>query len=113
LLLLLAILAAVLWLPSPWGLLIVVGAAIVEAVEVWFWVWWTRRRKPVVGAEALRGAVGIVSTPLDPRGQVRVAGELWRARSERPADPGERVVIQEVEPDLTLLVTPEQRQDAQ
>jgi membrane protein implicated in regulation of membrane protease activity len=107
-LLLLAVLVAILWLPSPWGAILVVAAAIFEAAEVWFWIWWTRRREPVTGAEALVGAVALSTTPLDPRGQVRVAGELWQARSETPARSGERVVIHAVEPDLTLLVSPEQ-----
>ena len=110
-LLVLAVLAAILWLPSPWGFLLVIAAAIVEAVEVWFWVWWTRRRKPVSGAEALVGAVALATTPLDPEGRVRVAGELWQARSEPAAATGERVVIRAVEPDLTLVVAPEQAKD--
>jgi membrane-bound serine protease (ClpP class) len=108
-LLVLAVLAAILWLPSPWGVLLVIGAALVEAGEVWFWVWWTRRRKPVAGAEALVGAVALATTRLDPSGRVRVAGELWQARSEPAADVGERVVIQAVEPDLTLVVAPERK----
>jgi membrane-bound serine protease (ClpP class) len=111
LLLVLAVLAAILWLPPPWGLLLVVAAAAVEAAEVWFWIWWTRRRKPSVGAEALVGAVALATTPLDPHGRVRVAGELWQARSEPAAATGERVVIRAVEPDLTLVVGPEQAKD--
>jgi membrane protein implicated in regulation of membrane protease activity len=108
-LLVLAVLAAILLLPSPWGLFLVIAAALVEAAEVWFWIWWTRRRRPVVGAEALVGAVALATTPLDPTGRVRVAGELWQARSDPTADAGERVVIQAVEPDLTLLVAPERK----
>jgi membrane protein implicated in regulation of membrane protease activity len=107
LLLLLAVLAAILWVPSPWNVVLVVAAALFEAAEVWFWIWWSRQREPVVGAETLVGAVALVATPLDPRGQVRVAGELWQARSESLARPGEQVVIRSVEPDLTLVVTPE------
>jgi membrane-bound serine protease (ClpP class) len=106
-------LAALLFVPSPWGLLLVIGAAIVEAAEVWFWIWWTRRRRPVTGAEALVGAIAEATTVLDPRGHVRVDGELWQARSEPRARAGERVVIQGVEPDLTLIVSPEQGKDPQ
>jgi membrane-bound serine protease (ClpP class) len=112
-LLVLAVLAALLFVPSPWGALLVIGAAIVEAAEVWFWIWWTRRRRPVTGAEALVGAIAEGTTALDPHGQVRVAGELWKARSEPHAAAGERVVIRAVEPDLTLVVSPEQGKDPQ
>ena len=112
-LLVLAVLAALFFLPSPWGALLVIGAAIVEAAEVWFWIWWTRRRTPVTGVEALIGAIAEAATALDPRGQVRVAGELWQARSEPCAAAGERVVIHAVEPDLTLVVGPEQGKDPQ
>jgi membrane-bound serine protease (ClpP class) len=107
-LLLLALLLALLWLPSPWGFLVVIGAAIVEVLEVWFWIWYTRRRRSVVGAEALVGEVGIAAGRLDPRGQVRIVGEIWQARSDEVATAGERVVVERVEPDLTLVVRPEQ-----
>ena len=108
-LLVLAVLAAILWLPSPWDVLLIVGAAVVEVAEVWFWIWWTNRRKPVVGAETLVGTVALATTALTPRGQVRVAGELWQAHSEPEAVAGERVVIRSVEPDLTLIVAPERK----
>jgi len=107
LLLVLAVLAAILWVPSPWGVLLVVGAAAVEAGEVWFWVWWSRKRRPVVGYETLVGETAIATTALDPSGHVRVAGELWRAHSEHRIGVRQRVVIRAVEPDLTLMVEPE------
>jgi membrane protein implicated in regulation of membrane protease activity len=107
LLLVLAVLAAILLVPAPWNVVLVVGAAVVEGVEVWFFRWWTRRRRPVVGAEALIGEVGVTTTALDPTGQVRVVGELWQARSDHAVAAGERVVIRALEPDLTLMVEPE------
>ena len=107
-LLVLAVLAALLWVPSPWGFLLVIGAAGVEVAEIWFWVWYTRRRGPVTGAEALVGAVAVAAEPLDPLGHVRVAGELWQARADGAVGAGERVVVEAVEPDLTLVVAPEQ-----
>ncbi|HEY5649694.1 MAG TPA: NfeD family protein [Nitrospiria bacterium] len=36
------------------------------------------------GAERLIGSRGLVQEPLDPRGYVRVNGELWQAESEAP-----------------------------
>ena len=52
-----AILLAVFVLDEPVGLAIVGGGAI-EVGEAWLWWRWTHRRRPVVGAEALVGAVG-------------------------------------------------------
>ena len=107
-LLVLAVLAAILWVPWPWSVALVIGAALFEAAELWFWFWWTRRRRPVVGVEALLGETAVATGALDPTGHVRVAGELWQARSERRVAVGERVVIRAVEPDLTLMVEPDQ-----
>jgi membrane-bound serine protease (ClpP class) len=110
-LLVLAVIAAILWLPTPWNVLVVLAAAAVELAEIWFWLWWTKRRQPVVGVEALLGAVAVATTPLEPDGRVRVDGELWQARSDPSATTGQRVVIQAVEPDLTLRVRPENERD--
>jgi membrane protein implicated in regulation of membrane protease activity len=103
-LLLLAILAAIFWLPTTWGYVAVAVAAVYEVAELAFLVWYSRRRRATTGAEALPGSVGIVVVPCRPVGQIRVAGELWRARCEEGADPGESVVVEALGPDLTLLV---------
>lgn len=101
-----AILLAIFWLPAPWGVVVVIGAAAVELAEVGLWVWWSRRRRPVVGAEALPGRSGTVVAARAPVGRVRIDGELWRARSDAPLEAGDRVVVIAVEPDLTLHVRP-------
>jgi membrane protein implicated in regulation of membrane protease activity len=103
-LLLLAILAAIFWLPTTWGYVAVAVAAVYEVAEFAFLIWYSKRRRATTGAEALPGSVGIVVMPCRPLGQIRVAGELWRARCEEGADPGENVVVEALGPDLTLLV---------
>jgi membrane protein implicated in regulation of membrane protease activity len=103
-LLLLAILAAVFLLPSPWSYVAVIAAAIVELAEVKLFLWYSRRRGATTGAEALVGQQGTVVVRCRPVGQIRVVGELWRARCEDGADPGDRVVVDELGEDLTLLV---------
>ena len=79
-LLLLAILAAIFWLPAPWSYLAVGAAAVYELAELGVFIWYS------------------------PVGQIRVDGELWRARCEEGADPGETVEVEQLGPDLTLIV---------
>ena len=100
---LVALVLALFVLPHPWGVVAVVGALFVEVGEAWFWIWFSRRRRAVVGAEALVGARAVVVTECRPLGQVRVAGELWSARCEAGADRGQEVVVEAVE-GLTLRV---------
>jgi membrane-bound serine protease (ClpP class) len=101
-----AILLAVLVLPRPWGVVAVAVAAAVEVAEVFFWVWLSKRGRIQAGPETLIGARAIVVTPCEPDGQVRVAGELWRAHCERGAAAGEAVRVTALE-GLTLVVEPE------
>ena len=102
-LLVLAIVAAILWLPSPWGVVAVAAAAVVEAAESLALIWWSKRRRAQVGREALIGRVATAATPLRPHGQVRVDGELWAARCDAGADPGDAVQVLAVD-GLTLIV---------
>ena len=90
---LVALLLALFVLPRPWGVVAIVGSLVIEVGEAWFWIWLSRRRRAVVGAEALLGAEAVVVTACRPEGQVRVAGELWRARCDEGADVGQRVRI--------------------
>jgi membrane-bound serine protease (ClpP class) len=41
------------------------------------------RRPHATGTESLTGATGVALSSLDPQGQVRVHGEIWRGRVER------------------------------
>jgi membrane-bound serine protease (ClpP class) len=97
--LLVAILLAVFVVPAPWGVPLVVAAALVEAGEAYVLLRWSRRRRPAVGVEALVGATGVV----DDDGWVRIAGERWRAESAEPLRPGDRVEVTGVS-DLVLSV---------
>jgi membrane-bound serine protease (ClpP class) len=104
-LLVVAILAAVFWLPTTWGIVAVIGAAVVELAEIALYVWYSKRRRATTGAEGLIGAVGVAVTACDPEGQIRVEGELWNAVCADGAQPGDRVVVQRLE-GLTLIVAP-------
>jgi membrane-bound serine protease (ClpP class) len=101
-----AVLLAIFVVPKPWGLILVVVAAVVEVGESFFWVHLSRRRRIQMGAETLIGATAQVVSECRPLGQVRIRGELWRAQCGRGAAPGETVRVVGRE-GLTLLVEPE------
>lgn len=101
-----AILLALFVVPAPWGLVLVAATAVVEVAETYFWIRLSRRRRIQAGAETLIGARAVVASSCRPAGQVRVQGELWRARCEAGADLGETVRVVGRE-GLTLLVEPE------
>jgi membrane-bound serine protease (ClpP class) len=88
-----ALFLALFVLGDPWGLIVVVGALFLEIGEVFFWFWYTKRRRVQVGAETLIGLEGVVVTPCRPRGQVRLQGEIWDARCDAGAGAGERVRV--------------------
>jgi membrane-bound ClpP family serine protease len=90
---LVALLLALFVLPHPWGIVAVVASIGIEVGEAWFWIWLSRRRRPVVGAETLVGAPAIVVTACRPRGQVRVGSETWDAVCEGWAEVGTRVRV--------------------
>jgi membrane protein implicated in regulation of membrane protease activity len=100
-----AIALALFVLPPGWGLALVVLAMVIEVAEVGFWIRFLRRYRVVTGKEALIGATAEVIEACDPRGRVRVRGEIWRAESASRAEVGERVTVVAVH-GLTLHVEP-------
>lgn len=82
------------------------AAAAVDIGESLFWIWLSKRRKAAVGTDALLGQTATVARACQPLGYVRLQGELWQARCEAGADPGDRVRVVAVE-GLLLLVEPE------
>ena len=109
-----ALVIALLFLSWPWNVVVVVAAAIVDIAETGTFVWWSRRRRRLspaaVGVQTIVGCKGIALGRLDPGaaapvGQVRVGGEIWRARSAVPIDPGAAVIVSAVD-GLVLDVAP-------
>jgi membrane-bound serine protease (ClpP class) len=105
-LLVIAIILAILYVPWPWGLVLVLGIAVFEVAETLFWVRLSRRWRIRAGAETLIGARGEVVSGCDPVGQIRVGGELWQARCETAVEPGTAVHVV-ARDGLTLHVEPE------
>ncbi len=108
--LLVAILLALLVLPSPWGWVFVGAAAVYEAVSTWLGWRWSRRRPSVVGLAALVGSPARVVDACGPDGWVEVRGERWRARCADGANVGELVHVVAVD-GLTLVVERGSRAD--
>jgi membrane-bound serine protease (ClpP class) len=92
-------------LPSPWGVVAVAVAAVIDAGETVFFVRWSKRRRATVGVETLVGRTAVVVRQLAPRGQVKLDGEVWEARGPAGVLPGEEVVVIAVE-GLVLDVVP-------
>jgi membrane protein implicated in regulation of membrane protease activity len=98
-----ALLLAFFVLDAPWDLLVVVGAIALEVGEIFFWFWYSKRRRVQVGVETLLGRTGVVITACRPLGQVRVGGEIWAARCNAGADVGTAVRV-DGRDGLTLVV---------
>jgi membrane protein implicated in regulation of membrane protease activity len=102
-----AILLALFVLPPGWGIAAVALGIVIEVVEVGFWIRFLRRYRVRTGVEGLIGSTGEVIETCDPRGRVRLRGEIWHARCSSRAKVGERVTVTGVD-GLTLEVeTPE------
>ncbi|HEY7603420.1 MAG TPA: NfeD family protein [Gaiellaceae bacterium] len=107
--LIIAILLAVFLLPSPWSIVVLVVACVLEIGEIAILRHWSkrigRRTKATTGAEAMVGKVAEVTQECRPSGMVRLDGELWEARCAAGASRGDRVTVEWVD-GLTLVVSP-------
>jgi membrane protein implicated in regulation of membrane protease activity len=100
-----AVVLALTVIPSPWGWVAVIAAALVDVAETAFFVRWSKRRRASVGLETLVGRRAVVVRALSPRGQVKLDGEVWEARAEYDLLPGDEVVVRSVD-GLVLTVEP-------
>jgi len=60
-------------------------------------------KKPMISPDI--GSRGRTTTPISPKGYVRVNGELWQASSSSTIDAGEEIAIVGME-GMTLLISP-------
>ena len=63
-----------------------------------------RKSKRMTGIQTLVGERGVARTEINPEGMVFVRGEYWRARSGKPIQASEHVLVQGVEDNLILQV---------
>ena len=107
--LIIAILLAIFLVPSPWSIVVLVVACVLEVGEIAVLRHWSkrigRRTKATTGAEAMKGKVAEVTQDCRPTGMVRLDGELWEARCEAGAGIGDRVRVVAID-GLTAVVEP-------
>jgi len=60
-------------------------------------------KKPMISLDI--GSRGRTTTPISPKGYVRVNGELWQASSNSTIDAGEEIAVVGIE-GMTLLISP-------
>lgn len=102
---LIGVLLAIFVLPSPWGLVAVAIGAALDIAETCLFIWWSKRHKTSVGVDSLVGKIGVAVGRLWPEGQVKVNGEIWKARCDGGCEAGTAVVVRGVD-GLTLDVEP-------
>ena len=83
------IIAVVLWvLPRfdihlpLWGLVLIIIVFVIYAVISYVFGSRILRKKPLNGLTSMIGIEGNVTIALEPKGYVKIKGELWQARSE-------------------------------
>ena len=92
---------------SPWVIAPVVLFNLLFFVVIMTTVLRAQGAQPMVGAEAMAGAVGVVRSMLNPEGHVFVNGALWRARAPEGAGKvktGTKVRVLNVDDHMTLEV---------
>lgn len=106
----LALFAAGMYLIFPEGFRVSTGliASVIAAVGgflalILFAVVGSRSQGPMIGAEAIRKREGVVDDWNGKEGWVIVEGERWRARADKPLNPGDKVKVIEID-GLVLVV---------
>jgi membrane protein implicated in regulation of membrane protease activity len=87
----------------PLGVAFLVAGALIEVGEATFWYRYLKRIRIRTGVEAMPGRRAEVIEPCNPRGQVKLDGEIWTAECPEGAAGGETVEVVAVE-GLTLVV---------
>jgi membrane protein implicated in regulation of membrane protease activity len=95
---------ALLFLDAPLKWVVAGCLVTADVFEIWLWLRW-RKRRSITGPEGLIGTTGVVVSDLDPHGQVRAKGQIWRASAADRVSIGTAVEIREVD-GLQLVVEP-------
>lgn len=90
----------------PWTLIIGMSIfTVLFFLIIFSLVFKARRQKAVSGTETLLGTIGVVHDDFAVTGQIKIAGELWRATSTIPLKRGQNVKVIKID-GLVLTVEP-------
>jgi membrane-bound serine protease (ClpP class) len=89
----------------PLGVVFLAVGAVLEVGEAALWYRYLKRIRVQTGAESYPGRRAEVIEECNPRGRVKIDGEIWNAESESRAAVGETVEVVAVDR-LTLRVRP-------
>ena len=96
-------------------IIVVLGWLLFELVEhavvPLVWLAMKKNRKPKTGADGMIGEIGEVREWSGGAGRIFVHGELWKAESGTTLSVGDKVIVQNVQQGLTMIVEPQQKPD--
>jgi membrane protein implicated in regulation of membrane protease activity len=69
-------------LPSPWNVIGICVAAVIEVGELYLWKHFLDRYRVRGGAEGMIGERAEVIEACEPLGRVKLRGEIWAAEAE-------------------------------
>jgi membrane-bound ClpP family serine protease len=95
-----------------WGIALICIAFVTFAVTSFRIGSRTLSQKPLLGLTNMVGVRGRVTSPLNPRGFVRIEGEIWEARAEKEIIPADTDVIVIAQRGLLLVVRRKTPEDA-
>jgi membrane protein implicated in regulation of membrane protease activity len=106
------LLVLLLWVPPivniyiPWWIVVIL-VAVELGVSLFTYIMGRRAlsKKVTYGPEAIVGSIGVVTTPFNPTGYIRVKGELWKASCKSKVEVGDEVRVTKME-GMKLIVLP-------
>ena len=98
-----AAILAIIFLDPPWKWVVAGVLLVTDVFEILIWLRW-RKRRSITGSDTLVDQYGEAVETLDPIGQVKLRGQIWKARANETVARGEWVKVESVE-GLTLVVS--------
>lgn len=86
-------------MPKNWYLSFRIGSIVIVIAIASFFIYAlikvarAKKIKPRIGEGDLLGREGVAITDIEPEGQVRVMGEIWKAESDEKIGKGEKIVV--------------------